>query len=215
MLSRKYRIIRKHSGLKKGLLLDIGCGTGYFPKYMNDKGWKAAGIEKDDEARRFAGSINSVEVYDSGEIDRLEAQSYDCITMWHVMEHFHDPDHILKKALEALKGKGILIIALPNNLSFDASHYGSDWAAWDTPRHLWHFNPGTISLYLKRFGLSVSSMERLPFDSFYVSILSEKQAGSKFSLVKGLFYGVISWVNSLAGIEKTSSLAYIVKRTGS
>lgn len=214
MLNRKYRIIHKHTGLGSGSLLDIGCGTGYFPKHMALKGWKATGIEKDDEARKYAGSVNSVEVYGSDKLEMLKPKSFDCITLWHVMEHFHDPDHIMNQAMEALKDKGLIVLALPNNKSYDAIHYGSAWAAWDVPRHLWHFNLVTISDYLGRFGLEIISISRLPFDAFWVSILSEKHKGNRFSLVKGLFYGGVSWVNSLANIEETSSLAYLVRKSG-
>lgn len=214
MLSRKYRIVRKYSGLKRGSLLDIGCGTGYFPAYMKSKDWDAEGIEKDKEARAFASEVNLVNVSGSEKLDNLEPGFYDCITLWHVLEHFHYPDQLLKQAAVALKDNGIMIIALPNNRSFDARHYGAAWAAWDVPRHLWHFSPGTMAVYLRKFGLVTEAVSRLPFDAFYVSILSEQTQGSKFSLLKGMFFGKISWLNSLAKRDETSSLAYIVKKSG-
>lgn len=212
MLSRKYRIVGKYSRLKRGTLLDIGCGTGYFAKYMISKGWDVTGIEKDNQARLYAESVNKVKVFDNQELNNLEPSSYDCISLWHVLEHFHDPDSLLEIIVKSLKDNGIIVIALPNNNSFDASHYKAFWAAWDVPRHLWHFTSATITKYLQPFGLEIIAVKRLPFDAFYVSILSEKYKNGRPGLLKGLLVGTASWIRSLFDIKSTSSLVYIVRK---
>ena len=212
MLYRKYNLVKKYTGIKKGTLLDIGCGTGYFPGFIKKHGWEAAGIEKDEQARRFAAEVNNIEVFDQGHIKSLQSNSYDCITLWHVLEHFHDPDSAVKYSIAALKDNGVLIIALPNCNSYDAMHYGSDWAAWDVPRHLWHFTPDTFERYLSGFNLRILKMHRLPFDSFYVSILSEKNRKSGMPFTWGTVIGKLSFIQSMADIRASSSVIYIVKK---
>lgn len=212
MLSRKYRIIFDYSGIRKGTLLDIGCGTGYFAKQMQLKGWDVTGIEKDEIARDYAAKVNSINTFGSNKIESLDPKSFDCITLWHVLEHFHDPDRIITQSREALKDSGIMVIALPNNKSFDALHYGKYWAAWDVPRHLWHFNPENLSEYLGQFGYEVIGIRRLPLDAFYISVLSEQYRGKKPGLIMGMFWGFVSWMNSLTNREETSSLVYIARK---
>ena len=212
MLSRKYRIVSRYSRLKSGTLMDIGCGTGYFAKFMLKKGWNVSGIEKDDKARLYAESVNKISVFDSDKIKNLPPSAFDCISLWHVMEHFHDPDSILKALVESLKENGIIVIALPNNNSFDATHYKASWAAWDVPRHLWHFTSATISKFLQPYSLEIIAVKRLPFDAFYVSMLSEKYKTGKPGIINGFMIGFASWMKSLFDIEATSSLVYIAKK---
>lgn len=212
MLRRKWRILKSQTRLSNGKLLDIGCGTGYFPHYMSKKGWLVSGIEKDEKARNFATSRLNIEVFNSDKIFHLDEKAYDCITLWHVLEHFHDPDSVIKAAGMALKESGIIVIALPNNRSYDSIHYSDKWAAWDVPRHLWHFNPETIKLFLKKHGMGIVAVKRLPLDAFYVSMLSEKYKGARFPMVSGLFYGKISLLKSLWNKNLSSSLIYIFKR---
>lgn len=212
MLRRKYNLVKKYTGLKKGTLLDIGCGTGYFPGYFKKHGWEAIGIEKDENTRKYATSINGVEVFDQGHIKSLQSNHFDCITMWHVLEHFHDPDSALNSAIAALKNAGILLIALPNCDSYDANYYGPDWAAWDVPRHLWHFTPSTFGKYISGFNLEISAIHRLPFDSFYVSILSEKNRQNRMPLIWGTAIGKLSFLKSLANVRNSSSIIYVVRK---
>lgn len=211
MLRKKWRIIRSHTNLSSGRLLDIGCGTGYFAHYMSKKRWIVSGIEKDDDARLFASSKLNVDVYSSEKLFRLE-EKYDCITLWHVLEHFHDPDSVMEAIRSALKDSGILALALPNNSSYDAYHYRENWAAWDVPRHLWHFTPKTIELFIKKHGMEIVSIKRLPLDAFYVSLLSEKYRGSRTALLSGFLFGTISFIRSVLNKRKTSSLIYLIRK---
>ena len=218
MLSRKRRLISKYiketnSSLNQDTtLLDIGCGTGHFVAYMNSHGWRSEGIERDKGAREYAKTLNGIKVSGTEYMESLPSRYYDVVTLWHVLEHFHDPVMAIKQITAALKSKGIVVIALPNNLSNDANHYGPDWAAWDVPRHLWHFTPFTLSLFAENHDLELIKKAGMPFDSFYVSLLSEKNRGSALPFVKGMFRGLISIVVSFFDHNRYSSIIYILRK---
>jgi SAM-dependent methyltransferase len=206
MLQRKYRMIVSATNKSTGTLIDIGCGTGHFLDQMKKKKWEVKGIEVNDKARKFATDTFGLEIFTPAYLETIKDTSVDCITMWHVLEHFHDPNFYLESARRILNDDGTIIIALPNNNSFDARYYKNFWAAWDVPRHLWHFNPSTFDSYINDFGFKVKRIHRLPFDSFYVSMLSERYKGRKLASVKGLIIGTISWLISLMRIRRTCSI---------
>ncbi|HUS86917.1 MAG TPA: class I SAM-dependent methyltransferase [Bacteroidales bacterium] len=215
MLGRKLRLLKKASGKKVAKVLDIGSGTGYFQVYLTRKGWSVTGIEINSDTREYAKKNFSVESYSPDRMNQLDATSFDFITMWHTLEHFHDPEYYLKPAREILKDDGYLIIALPNHNSFDSEFYGKYWAAWDVPRHLWHFNPSSISTFIEKFGFKLRSAHRLPFDSFYISLLSERYRKSVFPVIQGSLIGFVSWITSLLRKKKSSSLIYIFEKVHS
>jgi len=208
MLKKKAEFVKKTTGLSIGTLLDIGAGTGHFLYVMQQSGWNVSGTEKDTKARKFSSEHWGIELLPDEGLFSLPDQSFDVITLWHVLEHLHSPLDYLKKASALLKPAGSLIIALPNPASFDAQHYREYWAAWDVPRHLWHFQPENIEKLALKAGFSLKRTKRMPFDAFYVSILSEKYRQSKAALLKGLFYGKLSWLLSLVSPRKCSSLIY-------
>jgi 2-polyprenyl-3-methyl-5-hydroxy-6-metoxy-1,4-benzoquinol methylase len=211
MLDRKRKLINRETFGKD--LLDIGCGTGYFPKFMKDKGFRVTGIELDEGARNFARENFGIEVFHPEEmLNTAINEKFDVITLWHVLEHLHDPDRYLQWITKALKEEGILIIALPNNDSYDAKVYQKYWAAYDVPRHLWHFTPATFKKYLSGKGFSLGKIKRLPFDAYYNSLMSAKYAGKFSPLVHGFFVGWLSNLFSFFSAEKTSSVIYILKK---
>lgn len=212
MLSRKRKLISGYISASGSTLLDIGCGTGHFVAFMNRQGWVATGIERDRDAREYAAKINKIKVAGDESLQHLPPSYYDVITMWHVLEHFHDPVKAIRQVAGALKPEGIIVVALPNHGSYDAHHYGADWAAWDVPRHLWHFNPDSFSLFTESHDLKIIKKSTMPFDSFYVSILSEKAKGSGVSLIKGMFWGFISQTAALFNVNRSSSVIYILKK---
>jgi SAM-dependent methyltransferase len=128
------------------------------------------------------------------------------------MEHFHDPFRYADEIDRLLKPDGYCIAALPNNNSFDAGYYGRYWAAWDVPRHLWHFNPSTFKAFWDKKGFIIMFTRGLPFDVFYISILSEKHRGSLFPVFAGFLRGSWFAVKTAADINKSSSLIYCLKR---
>jgi len=215
MLQKKKRFIRRVTGLYKGALLDIGSGTGYFANTMKNAGWNVKGIEINEKARDYSCSKFGLEVTGPDMIAALQPASFDCITLWHVLEHFHDPFRYASDIFHLLKPEGVCIIALPNSSSYDAEYYKNFWAAWDVPRHLWHFNPATFRLFSKKTGFSLTSVSNLPLDVFYISSLSEKYRGSKLSFIKGIVRACIFAFHSVFRKEKSSSVIYILKKPAS
>ena len=134
--------------------------------------------------------------------------SFDVITLWHVMEHLEHLNETWEMLRELLTEKGMLIVAVPNCSSYDAQRYGEYWAAYDVPRHLWHFTPGTIQQLASRHGFIMAARHPMPFDAFYVSMLSEKHRGSSCSFLKGMYVGTLAWFSALGRKERSSSMIY-------
>ena len=147
MLIKKRDLIKKVTGINKGTLLDVGSGTSHFINTMKNAGWQIKGVEINKNARDFANSKFGIETIGPEEIEGLETGSFNCITLWHVLEHFHNPSRYISELIRLLKPGGVFIIALPNSNSYDAGFYKQYWAAYDVPRHLWHFNPFTFSIF--------------------------------------------------------------------
>ena len=213
MLIRKKAIIKNVTGRNTGFLLDIGSGTGHFAHTMKTAGWSVKGIEINEKARLYSSSQFNLEVLGPEQILTLKSDSFDCITLWHVLEHFHDPYKYATDILRLLKPNGICVIALPNSSSFDATHYGSFWAAFDVPRHLWHYDPHTFKIFAEKTGFALEKLSSLPLDVFYISILSEKYKGSKLNFLKGIVRALPFAFLSLFNIKKSSSVIYILRKT--
>jgi 2-polyprenyl-3-methyl-5-hydroxy-6-metoxy-1,4-benzoquinol methylase len=212
MLGRKRRLVEKVSALKHGHILDVGTGTGFFLDEMKKHNWRVTGIEKSEKARRFAKSEFNLHNLPSENLFKLKEKNYDVITLWHVLEHIHLLDKNMQEFLRLLKNNGKLVIAVPNHDSYDAKHYKEFWAAYDVPRHIWHFCPTQMKQFAEKHGFRFKSLHPMPFDSFYVSMLSEKYKKSKLALLQGLFYGKISWLLSLFNKAKCSSVIYVLEK---
>lgn len=209
MLKSKRKTIQKNTKLISGKLLDIGSGTGYFINHMKNNGWEVNGIEQDAEARNYGIKEFNLDVFDKNKLFEFKKNSFDVVTMWHVLEHIHRLDDYLKTIKEILKSDGKLIIAVPNYTSFDARHYKKYWAAYDLPIHLWHFSPKSILILFEKYNFKLAKTKGMPFDSFYVSALSEKYKKSSLGLIKGMYFGMLSYINALFNKNKYSSLIYI------
>ncbi len=212
MLQRKLRIVEIATGLIRGNILDIGCGTGYFAGTMKEAGWIVTGIEPNKKARDFGVSRFGIQVLSPDRISDLPDKSFDCITMWHVMEHLYDPKWYSDEISRLLQPNGICLAALPNSDSSDAGYYAGHWAAFDVPRHLWHFNPSTVELFWAKKGFEVVRIECLALDVFYISILSEKNKGSRLPFIKGLGIGGFFALKSAFNKNKCSSLIYFLRK---
>jgi 2-polyprenyl-3-methyl-5-hydroxy-6-metoxy-1,4-benzoquinol methylase len=158
---------------RKGRLLDYGCGTGYFLAACQKAGWQVAGLEPNDTARKLA-EQNTGQPINPGDLSQFETASFDAITLWHVLEHVHDLNGTLKQLTRLLKPDGVLVIAVPNAESPDAQYYREQWAAFDVPRHLYHFTAPTITRLLRKHHLQLRQTLPMKLDAFYVSMLSEK-----------------------------------------
>lgn len=212
MLKKKTRLVLKETHLKKGTLLDVGSGTGYFADAMQMKGWFVDAIEKDDKARQYSQEKFQLNVLDDSGLYRLKPGTYDVITMWHVMEHMESLDKVWEQLYRLLNERGKLIIAVPNNTSYDAEIYKEKWAAYDVPRHLWHFNPLTIQRMGLKHNFILAAHYPMPFDAFYISIMSEKNCGSSFAFLKGMYTGVKAWMHSLGKKDRSSSIIYVFRK---
>ena len=191
----------------KGRLLDIGAGTGEFLSVAKNDGWQTIGVEPSDRAKSIAKNkgISFVE-----ETSELEDHSFDLISMWHVLEHVPDLDKQIKELKRLLKPTGTLIIAVPNFKSYDASHYGKFWAAFDVPIHFWHFSKTAIKLLFEKEEMKLEKVLPMKFDSFYVSLLSEKYKSGKMNFVKAFFIGLQSNWKAKGNFEYSSHI-YILK----
>ena len=204
----KYRLVKKYSFGQR--LMDIGCGTGEFLHYCQGKGYICTGIEPNAKARKFAAAKHSLEVGQEIIFKEEEKGKYDCITMWHVLEHIHDLNGTLVKLKYALNENGTLILALPNPDSWDARFYEKNWAAYDLPRHLYHFSPGQISELARKHGFHLKKILPQYLDAFYVSMLSEKYKRGKKDLVRGFMNGLRSNLKALNRTFGYSSHIYIL-----
>jgi len=190
-------------------VLDIGAGTGDFLKAAENYGWNISGVEPNSKARQLALNKN---ISLAANIQEISDKRFDVITLWHVLEHLPDLDSDIQKFKQLLNPKGTLVIAVPNYKSYDAKHYKEFWAAYDVPRHIWHFAPRQMQMLGEKFGFDLVKLATMPFDSFYVSLLSEKYKKSKLSLLKGIMHGKISWFKSLFNKARCSSVIYVFEK---
>ncbi len=212
MLTRKAALVKRASKLDKGSLLDYGTGTGYFANTMQERGWDVQAIEKSKKARRFAKENFDLDVKAEEALPMYADRSFDVITLWHVMEHLEHLNDMWQTLFRLLKEGGVLIVAVPNPTSYDAQKYREWWAAYDVPRHLWHFSPASIQQFGVKYGFVLEEHRPMPFDAFYVSMLTEKYKGSNCSFIKGMVTGTIAWFHSLVKKERSSSMIYVFRK---
>ncbi len=220
-----YKIIRKYSFYKKHQLivnqcvgkniLDVGCGTGEFLAYFQQKGWQTFGIEPSVSPREYAKSKLKLDVKDETGLNDFSSGYFDVITMWHVLEHVWNIDYKIHQLLKILKNDGLLVFALPNADSWDCKRYHSHWAAWDVPRHLSHFTTSTFQKFMNNYNLDIISTIPMKFDSFYVSLLSEKYLGNKWIFPRALLNGFLSNHHATKNNNSFSSMIYLVKNKNS
>ena len=212
MLGRKARLVAREAHRKRGRLLDIGTGTGYFADAMAGRGWKVEAVEKSPQARAFAKEHFDLDVKPESALQEFAPGSFDVITLWHVMEHLEHLNETWEKLFKLLKERGVLIVAVPNPSSYDAEKYKEWWAAYDVPRHLWHFTPSVMQQFGVKHGFKLAEQHPMPFDAFYVSMLTERYKGSRLSFLKGMWTGLLAWFSSLAKKERSSSMIYVFRK---
>ncbi|GAB5400746.1 MAG: class I SAM-dependent methyltransferase [Aureisphaera sp.] len=200
-LGKKVSLISKLNR-GKGSLLDVGAGTGEFLKFAQEKGWNIDGVEVNEKARQFALEKG---VHLQQGLDAFLGKQFDVVSLWHVLEHLPNLEEVVSTLEDLVRPGGILLIAVPNFNSWDAKHYKEFWAAYDVPRHLWHFSkPSMRKLIPRKFNMV--SVKAMPFDAFYVSLLSEKyKTGNAFSL-KAFWMGFRSNLSAISSKEYSSLL---------
>ncbi len=211
-LRQKRKLIFKLTHKKSGELLDVGSGTGAFVNEMKENGWRVVGLEPDPGARRIAQEVFNCELKNVHELFRLPANSFDVITLWHVLEHVHDLQNYLRHLKNLLRQDGRLIIAVPNYTSYDASVYKEYWAAYDVPRHLYHFSPLSMNLLIEKNEMKVIDYKPMWFDSFYVSLLSAKYKNQRPKWLGATWVGFLSNLKAASDVRKCSSVIYIIEK---
>lgn len=211
-LKSKLNLIDKYVVTNEKKLLDIGCGTGDFLLAAQKKNWSVVGVEPNKNPADLANKkLNSEsKIYASLDALMNTHQKFSIITLWHVLEHVPDYDQYITKIKTLLNPNGTLIIAVPNFNSFDAKYYKSYWAAYDVPRHLWHFSIFSITSIFSNHQMKVINIKPLRFDSFYVSLLSEKYKTGRNKFLKPFLVGLLSNFKTLLNKE-CSSLIYIIQ----
>ena len=199
--------------VKRGKLLDLGAGIGAFLNTMNQKGWETAGIEPDEGARGQAKQLFDIDLKNTDSFQQLEENSFDAITLWHVLEHVHQLHPYIQKLSTLLKAGGKLFIAVPNYQSLDASIYKTYWAAYDVPRHLYHFSPKSIETLVQQHDLKLLAKKPMWFDSFYISLLSSKYKNGKTNWLGAGLAGLRSNIKTVFNKDYCSSIVYIIGKS--
>lgn len=208
-INQKLKLIKSyHQG---GKMMDLGCGLGYFLHgVVNDKTFDVLGVDVSQEAIDYVKQKFGYVVANESSLDAMDAQSFDAITQWHVMEHVHLLNERMQQLKRLLKPDGTMFIAVPNSNSWDARHYREYWDGYDVPRHLYHFNQQSFNLLMDKHGFKVVSTKPMLFDAPYISMRSEVHKGNGLSFLRGAVSGLRSTLNAL-GKKEYSSLLFVVK----
>ena len=223
LLNRLYQLaksfaLKQKIGLVKDLvyqsnakILDYGCGTGDFLVTAQNNSFNTLGVEPVDSAREKA-MEKGIEVINYEEFYNLQQNSFDIITLWHVLEHVHELDKVMAHLCNLLKPNGYLFIALPNSDSTDSLIYDKFWAAYDVPRHLYHFTPASFSNFVNKYPLKPISKKAMPFDPFYICLLSEKYQSGKGNFLSAFYNGLTGFISGYKNVDKASSIIYILQK---
>ena len=223
MFSQLYQSIRKYTinkktalvkGLiKNGSVLDLGCGKGEFVYSCSKNGLIAEGIEPSEKAVLEAKKNYRISISQDTSLKQYDNQIFDCVTMWHVLEHVYEPEKTIINIKRILSKNGFLVIAVPNNKSWDAEYYKEFWAAWDVPVHLWHFSKASIVKLLEKQKFKLVSTRAMIFDSFYVSLLSEEYKSGYKNYFLSFIIGLTSNIIAKTTKKGYSSQVYIFKNS--
>lgn len=232
-INRAYHLVRNYTLAKKlqlvvrvGMsppeklsILDYGCGTGEFLNTCKRAGFRTTGIEPEESARTYAINNYGLNVLPPDAIKSFKNDSFDMVTLWHVLEHIHRLKEFIGELKRILKGRGVAIIAVPNLTSMDAKIYKEFWAAYDLPRHLYHFSPKDIMKLFSEFGFELENVKPMVFDAFYVSMLSEKYKNAENehkknsgNLISAILNGAKSNVFASNSENTYSSQIYILRK---
>jgi 2-polyprenyl-3-methyl-5-hydroxy-6-metoxy-1,4-benzoquinol methylase len=208
-LKQKLKLISSY--VSRGTMLDYGCGTGMFLNVCKNDGWETYGMEPDDNARKMSIEKGLDVFSDKDKVsNRIADKKFNAITLWHVLEHVTDMEATLSFFKSKLNDDGVLIIAVPNHVSYDAQYYKEFWAAYDVPRHLHHFDINSMTSLVEKAGFKFQESKPMKFDSFYVSMLSEKYKTGSVNLVKAFLVGLTSNFKA-KDTHSYSSTIYIFK----
>ena len=209
-LKHKYQLTTK--GLEVGKMLDIGCGVGDFLHTAEEYGWECMGVEPSEEARAIAQKRMKAKIVSSEDLENIPDEYFNVITMWHVLEHVDNLKWQVAQLQRLVKQSGRVVIALPNYKSYDGQYYKELWAAYDVPRHLNHFNKTTLIKIFKTNGLEIVKLDKLKWDAYYISYMSEQYKLHNLPLVRGAMRGLISNCKARKSGEWSSLVYVFVKK---
>tara|TARA_B100000900_G_scaffold347860_1_gene313260 strand:+ start:1113 stop:2000 length:888 start_codon:yes stop_codon:yes gene_type:complete len=219
LFNKLYKIVRSITlknkvrllGKETGTVLELGSGTGELLAACHTKGWTCLGVEPEEKARKKAKKNHKIELFETSEKIKLSENSTDRIMLWHVLEHIPNLQETIGNLKCWLKKEGEILIAVPNYKSWDAKYYQESWAAYDVPRHLYHFDKNSISKLLSQHNLEITKIKPMWFDAFYVSMLSEKIKSGHKRLLKGAIIGLLSNLRAFFGNQEFSSQIFIIR----
>jgi ubiquinone/menaquinone biosynthesis C-methylase UbiE len=210
-LKKKLKLVTSVSKKQQGNLLDLGCGTGAFLNICKESGWKVQGIEPSAEAREVAKKSYGLNLNDVNTWEKFPDNSLDVVTAWHVLEHIYKLEDEVKQVKRTLSSGGTFVVALPNCSSADAEFYGKYWAAYDVPRHIWHFAPADVKRFFEKQGFTLQSVLPMPWDAYYICMLSEKYKAGNVNYGRALIHGWVSNKDAKKNGNTWSSQIYILK----
>jgi 2-polyprenyl-3-methyl-5-hydroxy-6-metoxy-1,4-benzoquinol methylase len=211
-VQKKKQLIEKLSEKKRGSLLDVGAGTGAFAAIMLEAGWNVSGLEPDATARENALTNHQLQLQTLDALFSFNDKQFDVITLWHVLEHVHELHQYIETFHRILKDDGTLIVAVPNYTSYDAQVYKEFWAAYDVPRHLYHFSPAAMKQLMQQQNFKVVQCKPMWFDSFYVAMLSEHYKTGHNNFLRAAWNGITSNTKAMSDARKCSSVIYVIKK---
>lgn len=206
-------LVARYAGRAPGRLLDVGCGTGEFLAHAHGAGWSVVGVEPGARAAAQAEGLG-LEVRRVHALDAVTDGPFDAITMWHALEHMHDPGSQLERAAALLAAGGCLVVAVPNHRCADADAYGAAWYAWDVPRHLWHFHTETLGALLATRGLVVAAVHAMPFDPFYIALQSELRGRGGWNVARAAAVATRSALAARRDPSRACGIAVVARRAG-
>jgi predicted SAM-dependent methyltransferase len=219
LINKLYHIVRKwnvrnkvkYLGKEKGIVLEIGSGTAEVLSKCKRKGWQTIGVEPSKSARYIAHKNHGILLNKNIDECELKEKSVDRIMMWHVLEHITNLDEVMNLVKNTLKEEGEFIIAMPNSNSLDAQKYKENWAGYDVPRHVSHFQKNTVKRLVEKHGFEIVKPKPMWFDSFYTSMLSEKIKTGKYNYIKASWTGLRSNIKAVMRNGEFSSLIYFIR----
>jgi len=210
-LHQKIKWVEQATRLTGGRILDVGSGTGAFVSALRQAGWRADGLEPDSVARQVGLRDFGISLLESEQLYKLPSGEFDAITLWHVLEHVHDLKGYMREFHRLLKPGGRLLLALPNHTSRDAHYFQQWWAAYDVPRHLYHFAPESIRALSEQTGFQCASLRPMWYDAFYIALLSHQHKSGNSRWLWSVGVGLRSNLSALLDRNRTSSLVYELK----
>jgi SAM-dependent methyltransferase len=210
-LKKKLKLVTSVSKKQQGNILDLGCGTGAFLSVCKNAGWNVKGIEPSGNAREIARKNHGLDLFDVNSWDKFPDNSIDIVTAWHVLEHIYNLEDEIKQVRRTLAKDGTFIVALPNCSSADAQFYRQHWAAYDVPRHIWHFSPQDVKRFFEKLGFTLESVLPMPWDAYYICMLSEKYKAGNINYGRALIHAWVSNRNAQKKGNTWSSQIYILK----